>query len=114
MEIKISDNVLLKINIQKIICMQKILLIFSVLVISRLSFGFAQTPQEETIEFNKKMVPAVCVVVPNMEVSSIQKSFQLFMEKQGLKATINNKFQTYLNQPLAEISPDNLDIYYCC
>lgn len=73
--------------------------------------AFGQIPLEENIEFNKKMVPAVCIEVPDIDESTAILSFQSFLEKQGLKGKKVKKFYAYFNQPLTRISADNLDIY---
>ncbi len=73
--------------------------------------AFGQIPLEENIEFNKKMVPAVCIEVPDIDASTANASFQSFLENQGLKGKKMKKFQAYLNQTFTRISPDNLDMY---
>lgn len=71
----------------------------------------AQTPQEETVEFNKKMVNAVSLEIPDLDVATVTAAMEKFMENNGLKKTSMKGFNAYLNQPFAKLSTQNLDMY---
>lgn len=72
---------------------------------------FSQFIKEENIEFNKKIVPAISIEVPDLDAKTTYDALRLFMEKQGLKGTKMKSFYVYLNQPFSKISQENLDIY---
>ncbi|MDD3281029.1 MAG: hypothetical protein PHC83_05590 [Bacteroidales bacterium] len=71
----------------------------------------AQTPQEESVEFNKKMVNAVSLEIPDLDVATVTSAMEKFMENNGLKKTGMKGFNAYLNQPFAKLSTQNLDMY---
>lgn len=90
---------------------KKILSVFLGLAVSCLYIASAQTTQEESIEFNKKMANAVSLEIPDLDVETTTAAMEKFMENNGLKKTSMKNFSGYLNQPFTKISTQNLDMY---
>lgn len=91
--------------------MKKLTVTIMALMFIPLISAFSQVIKEEMIEFNKKMVPAVSLEISDMDAPTASSAFQLFLKNHGLQGKKMKNFFVYLNQPLAKISSETLDIY---
>lgn len=91
--------------------MKKLLILATVLcALSTLS---AQNVTESIISFGKGQISGYLVDVPNADVKLAEAAFRdLLEQKHNLKASKENGFRAYLNQPLSPIGPDNYDLYF--
>lgn len=91
--------------------MKKLLILATVLcALSTLS---AQNVTESIISFGKGQISGYLVDVPNADVKLAEAAFRdLLEQKYNLKASKENGFRAYLNQPLSPIGPDNYDLYF--
>lgn len=91
--------------------MKKLLLIAT--VICAVSALYAQNVTESIITFGKGQISGYLIDVPNADVKLAEAAFRdLLEQKHNLKASKENGFRAYLNQPLSPIGPDNYDLYF--
>ena len=88
----------------------KITTFFIVLMSVGLSIS-AQQIQEENITYNKKSVPAVSILIPDLDIVTIQAALDSYMSNQGLKRTKMGSFNAYFNQICPKIGEANYDMY---